>query len=269
MTNGKLIRLLVDDEPFDVRYGQLRRARSRARLSRRHADADRRVVLARAAHACASRRRGCVSFTHRAIVGIVYEVEPLDGRVNVVVQSELVANEAIPHVRGRSAQRRRRPSRRSCPRSTPARDTAALLIHRTRRSGLRIAAAMDHVIERHARAAASSPRPWPDSARVVAIDVLEPGQRLRIVKLVAYGWSQRADAAGAARSGRGRAAGRAHRRLGAARSPSSAPTSTTSGRPATSSSKATPSCSRRCASRCFSCSRPARAPRDGRFRPRG
>jgi alpha,alpha-trehalose phosphorylase len=24
VTNGKLIRLLVDDEPFDVRYGELR-----------------------------------------------------------------------------------------------------------------------------------------------------------------------------------------------------------------------------------------------------
>ena len=35
VTNGKLIRLLVDDEPFDVRYGELRRARARARLPRR------------------------------------------------------------------------------------------------------------------------------------------------------------------------------------------------------------------------------------------
>ena len=24
VTNGKLIRLLVDDEPFDIRYGELR-----------------------------------------------------------------------------------------------------------------------------------------------------------------------------------------------------------------------------------------------------
>ena len=53
MTNGKLIRLLVDDEPFDVRYGELR-AHDRVldfRAGTLHA--DRRVVLARAAHACA------------------------------------------------------------------------------------------------------------------------------------------------------------------------------------------------------------------------
>ena len=34
VTNGKLIRLLVDDEPFDVRYGTLRAPRAGARLAR-------------------------------------------------------------------------------------------------------------------------------------------------------------------------------------------------------------------------------------------
>ena len=35
VTNGKLIRLLVDDEPFDVRYGAAAPPRARARLARR------------------------------------------------------------------------------------------------------------------------------------------------------------------------------------------------------------------------------------------
>ena len=35
VTNGKVIRLLVGDEPFDIRYGTLRLARARARLPRR------------------------------------------------------------------------------------------------------------------------------------------------------------------------------------------------------------------------------------------
>ena len=30
---------------------------------------------------------------------------------------------------------------------------------------------------------------WPDSARVIAVDTLEPGQRLRLIKFVGYGWS--------------------------------------------------------------------------------
>ena len=96
VTNGKLIRLLVDDEPFDVRYGELALARSRARLPRRHARGGRPSgARPRAARVRVTSTR-LVSFTHRAILGIAYEVEPLDGRANVVVQSELVANEAIP-----------------------------------------------------------------------------------------------------------------------------------------------------------------------------
>src|SRR5262249_46507534 len=66
--------------------------------------------------------------------------------------------------------------------------TSALLIHRTHQSGLRIAAAMDHVID-GTQALSVVTETWPDAARVNAVDVLEPGQRLSIVKFVAYGWS--------------------------------------------------------------------------------
>ncbi len=41
-----------------------------------------------------------VSFTHRAVAAIAYEVEPLDEEVRLVVQSELVANEPLPHPEG-------------------------------------------------------------------------------------------------------------------------------------------------------------------------
>ncbi len=37
-----------------------------------------------------------VSFAHRAVAAISYEVEPLDGAAEIVVQSELVANEQLP-----------------------------------------------------------------------------------------------------------------------------------------------------------------------------
>ena len=44
VTNGKLIRLLVDDEPFDVRYGQLLSHRRVLDLRGRTAVAERRVA---------------------------------------------------------------------------------------------------------------------------------------------------------------------------------------------------------------------------------
>jgi len=37
-----------------------------------------------------------ISFTQRAIAAIEYAVEPLDGAIRAVVQSELVTNEQLP-----------------------------------------------------------------------------------------------------------------------------------------------------------------------------
>src|SRR5215831_6751987 len=97
VTNGKIIRLLVDDEPFDVRYGELRDHERELDL--------RNGVLRRSV--CWTTPAGrtvkvssvrLVSFTQRAIAAICYEVEPLEAEVRVVVQSELVANEAPPDV---------------------------------------------------------------------------------------------------------------------------------------------------------------------------
>ncbi len=97
VTNGKIIRLLVEDEPFDVRYGELRR---HERVLDLRAGVLRRVAewvspTGRAVRVSSTR---LVSFTQRAVAAILYEVEPLDGPTPVVVQSELVANEPMPRI---------------------------------------------------------------------------------------------------------------------------------------------------------------------------
>jgi alpha,alpha-trehalose phosphorylase len=186
VTNGKLIRLLVDDEPLDLRYGEMLRhdrvldfrAGTLTRTAEWRSPAHRRVRITSVR---------LVSFTHRSIVGIAYEVEPLDGRVNVVVQSELVANEQLPANAGdpRAAVALEAPL---VSEENLVHDNGALLVHRTRGSQLRLAAMMDHVISGTPQLHLSS-QSMSDSARVVATDVLVPGQRLRLVKLVAYGWS--------------------------------------------------------------------------------
>src|SRR5207248_4713116 len=95
VTNGKLIRLLVDDEPFDLRYGKIEE--HERELDLRNGVLRRSVRWTSPAGSTikvSSVRM--VSFTQRAIAAICYEVEPLDAPVRVVVQSELVANEALP-----------------------------------------------------------------------------------------------------------------------------------------------------------------------------
>ena len=186
VTNGKLMRLLVDDEPFDLRYGRML-AHDRI-LDLRAGTLKRRVEwrspAGRTVRVTSTR---FVSFTHRTILAIEYEVESLDGPVSVVVQSELVANEAVPHDPSdpRAAAATESPL---VSEEHLGRDAAALLMHTTRSTRLRVAAAMDHIVA-GTPALRVMTETWPDEARVIAIDKLEPGQRLRIVKFVAYGWS--------------------------------------------------------------------------------
>ena len=186
VTNGKLVRLLVDDEPFDVRYGQLSaherlldlRAGTLQRSAQWTSPAGSRVQV------CSTR---LVSFSHRAVAALCYEVEAVDREVRLIVQSELVANEAQPTLSGDP----RVAAVLVHPLVAVERDIerhGALLVHRTRSSGLLVAAGMEHVIEGPGRVEEETDG-RDDWARTTVTCVLQPGQRLRLVKFLAYGWS--------------------------------------------------------------------------------
>ncbi|MFF8429435.1 glycoside hydrolase family 65 protein [Streptomyces sp. NPDC016566] len=186
VTDGKIIRLLVDDHPCDLRYGRLVahervldfRSGVLSRTARWTSPGGRTVRIT-------SRR--LVSFTQRAVAAIVYEVEPIDGPTTVAVQSELVANEQLPAAAGdpRVAAAIESPLNAE---EHFAQDTRLRLVHCTDRSALRVAAAADHLIEgpESTRRTAQSE---PDVSRLTVTADLVPGQPLRLVKFVAYGWS--------------------------------------------------------------------------------
>ncbi|EOM76742.1 glycoside hydrolase family 65 protein [Rhodococcus rhodnii] len=188
VTDGNIIRLLVDDEPLDMRYGTATfhervldfRSGTLRRVTEWESPTGRRVRIT-------SER--LVSFTSRAIAAIRYEVQPLDGDIELVIQSDLLANEPTK-------------SRSDDPRVAAAlhkplvADSAsssgyrAVLAHHTRRSGLRMAAAMDHEFD------------MPDKTRIgieaegdlarltVAVDV-PADESVVVTKYLAYGWSAR------------------------------------------------------------------------------
>jgi alpha,alpha-trehalose phosphorylase len=186
VTNGKLIRLYVNDEPFDVRYGKLRSHERlldfRAGVLTRRAE-----WVSPAGHPVRVSSIRLVSFIGRAIAAVCYEVEPLEGQARITVQSELLTNEQLP-------------SADTDPRVPPApadplsheyhnaTETAVVLVHKTRQSGLRVGAAMDHLIDGPAPVRTES-RVFEDGGLVTATTVLRPGQKLRVIKFVAYGWS--------------------------------------------------------------------------------
>jgi len=185
VTNGKLIRLLVNDEPFDVRYGQLR---SHERLLDLRAGTLTRDAewTSPAGDTVRVRSVRLVSLVQRSVAAICYEVEPVDQRVRIVLQSELVANESLPSGNGdpRASASVENPL---VVEESVARERGVVMIHCTRESGLRVAAAMSHEID--------SPDGHIDTdvgddvGRVTVATSLEPGQKLRVVKYLAYGWS--------------------------------------------------------------------------------
>jgi alpha,alpha-trehalose phosphorylase len=186
VTNGKLIRLLVEDEPFDMRYGEI--------VHHERVLDMKRGLLHREVHWCSPGRRQVrvtstrlVSLVRRSIVAVRYRVEPLDGPMSLVLQSELVANEAVP-------------SRSGDPRVSAALGkplvsvrhgtlgNRSLLVHRTDNTRLNLAVAMDNHV--------TSPDDttidvidFEDWARFTVATGAEPGSAVELVKFIAYGWS--------------------------------------------------------------------------------
>ena len=187
VADGKIIRLLVDDEPFDVRYGTLH---SHERVLDLKAGLLHRTVEweSPAHHRVRIRTTRLVSLVHRALAAIRYEVEAIDHAVDLVLQSELVANEPAG---GRADDDPRAATVVESPFTPELTDTiqtGGVLVHITKRSRLRVAAAMNHTV-RGPRGMERTMVAHPDFARFTVATTLKPGQRLTLVKFVAYGWS--------------------------------------------------------------------------------
>ena len=129
-----------------------------------------------------------VSFAQRAVAAIAYEVEPVDETATIVVQSELVSNEPLP-------TDERDPRAAATPASLlrseyfRARGSRVVLVHSTKESGLLIGAGMDHLVDGPPGTEVSETEADEDLGRLTVATKLQPGERLRLVKFLAYGWS--------------------------------------------------------------------------------
>jgi len=187
VTDGKIIRLLVDDEPFDLRYGNLH---SHERVLDLRAGVLRRTLEweSPAHRLIRIRSTRLVSLVHRALAAILYEVEPVDGPADLVIQSELVANEPVGDLTGRDPRAAAASATPLSPQFAGHEGRRAILIHSTNKSALTVAAGMDHVVS-GPRGSQVTSESTDDAARVTVTARLARGQRLSVVKFVAYGWS--------------------------------------------------------------------------------
>ena len=192
VTNGKVLRLLVDDEPFDVRYGTLHHHERSSTSGPEHCG-GRSNGSRRPARSCGSRRCGwCRSRSGR------WRPSSTRWRPSATRPGSWSSRSWWPTSRcpcPTTIPGWRRPSRRRWSARTTAPGATAASPSCTARS----------------TAACGWRRPWttsstgptaptcfsesgPDIGRVTVTAVLRPGQRLRILKLLAYGWSTSAPA---------------------------------------------------------------------------
>ena len=189
VTNGKIIRLLVEDEPFDVRYGELRSPRARARPARRRAAARPPSGSRRPGGASGSPRRGSC----RSRSGRSRRSPTRSSRSTAVCRSSCSPSwsptRRPPRCRAIRAPRRRSPRRSSAEFNAAGGDWRRCSCIRPRRAGSRSAAAMDHVIDGPDEPRDVDRRAIEDLARADDHGHPGAGKPLRIIKFLAYGWS--------------------------------------------------------------------------------
>ena len=188
VADGTRIRLVVEDQSLDVLSGIVLehervldlRAGVLARSLRWRSPVGDQIAL---------RTRRLVSLAQRELMAIEYEVRPIERPLRLTLHSEL----AVDVGRARRAADPRSGSALApgalLGRVSGAGSRRVVLVHQTRRSGHVVAAGMDHLIdappgvEEFVSAAGDSLARWSLTATA------DPGQPLRLVKLLAYHWA--------------------------------------------------------------------------------
>ncbi|MHA6629004.1 glycoside hydrolase family 65 protein [Pseudonocardia sichuanensis] len=184
--DGTHVRVAVDGQPLDLRAGEVPhhervldlRSGTLRRSLRWRSPAGREVDV---------HSERLVSFAHRGVAAVRYTVRAVHEPISIALTSSLVANGVQPHL----------PSRPSAgdllehplePQEHHVDGGRIALLHRTRRSGLCVAAAADHRLESPAELEVhvDADEDW---ARLTATAELAPGEEITLVKLLGYAWS--------------------------------------------------------------------------------
>jgi alpha,alpha-trehalose phosphorylase len=147
VTDSKIIKLFVDDEPFWLPQANL--LRYDRRLNMKAGALDREILWETpAGKQVLITSRRLVSFAHRHVAAISYRVIVLNAAAPVVISSEMAANQSTASVAADDPRQTRLfPGRTLHPKAGYARDRRVVLCHATERSRLSLACAIDHTLE--------------------------------------------------------------------------------------------------------------------------
>lgn len=147
VTDSKIIKLFVDDEPFWLPNANL--LRYDRRLNMKSGTLDREILWETPAGKQVSiTSRRLISFANRHVAAISYRVMLLNAAAPVVIASEMKANEPSAPIDPNDPRQTRVFARRVLhPRASYAKDSRIVLCHATEKSGLMLACATGHSLE--------------------------------------------------------------------------------------------------------------------------
>jgi alpha,alpha-trehalose phosphorylase len=191
VTDSKIIKLFVDDEPFWLPNANL--LSYDRRLDMKSGTLDREILWETPAGKQVSiRSRRLVSFANRHVAAISYEVTLLNATASLVISSEMAVNEpSIVTAANDPRQTRFFGGRVLHPRASYAKDQRIVLCHATEKSHLTVACATDHSLETacpHAHKVAHTE----DFGQVAYTIEALPDSPIRLTKYMVYHTSQTA-----------------------------------------------------------------------------
>ncbi|MEV1142896.1 glycosyl hydrolase family 65 protein [Micromonospora sp. NPDC049799] len=180
--NAALVRLWVAGEPLDVRTGTVE-VHDRV-LDLRAGTVERLTEwVSPAGHGVRVRSTRLVSLPRRPVAAVRWSVEPLGAPVEIRVCADLLANERVPE-----RDDPRAASVITDPLTAEYRHSTGhdgVLVHRTRRSGQRVAVAVAHEVDAP-DGFAPGVDCTPDRLRLSLSGTLRAGERLELTRFAAY-----------------------------------------------------------------------------------
>jgi alpha,alpha-trehalose phosphorylase len=191
VTDSKIIKLFVDDEPFWLPNANL--LSYDRRLNMKSGTLDREILWETPAGKQVSiTSRRLVSFTNRHAAAVSYQVTLLNAAASLVVSSEMAAHEPVGHTNSEDPRQARVFAGRALhPRTSYAKDRRIVLCHATEKSRLTLACATDHLLEtscQHAHKVAYTE----DFGQVAFTVEARPGCPIHLTKFMVYHTSQTA-----------------------------------------------------------------------------
>jgi alpha,alpha-trehalose phosphorylase len=185
VTDTKIIKLYVEDEPFWLPHANVRSFDRR--LNMQSGTLDRDIIWETPAGKQVSiKSRRLVSFEHRHVAAIWYQITLLNAPAPIVLSSEMIANEPTSRRGNHDPRQAKQFSEKVLNhRMSYAKNERIVLCHATNKSGIVLACAIDHTIETSLRVNWKTSY-TPDAGQVVATIDAEPGQPITLMKYIVY-----------------------------------------------------------------------------------